>query len=304
LPAERSGPRILCSGIVVLDEVWRVPQVPPVDTKVDAKDFVAVGGGCAANAAVAIARLGGRVSFAGPLGDDDIGARTLANLEREHVDTRGCVQIAGGRSAISAILVDDEGARTIATYTDARLLAAGPVDVGALVADADALLIDNRRPNFVTPLCEEASRREIPIVLDADKATRLNDPLLAMATHVIFSGESLRGTVRGRNAANAIQHVQEECGGFVAVTDGANDVLWCDGGEVHAVPAFKVKAVDTLGAGDVFHGAFALALMEGRSLPDTLRFAAAASAVKVTRFGGSSTAPTRDEVEAVLARAH
>ncbi len=297
---DRAGPRILCAGIVVLDEVWRVTEVPAVDTKADAREFVTVGGGCAANAAVAIARLGARVTFAGPLGDDDVGARTLANFAHEHVDASGCVIVKGGRSSVSAILVDDTGARTIATYTDQQLLKTTPVNVAAMVADADGLLVDNRRPAFVMPIVEEARRRGIPIVLDADKPTTPDDPLLTMATHTIFSGESLRGTIKGQTSAQAILQVQKSSAGFVAVTDGANDVLWCDGGEVHAVPPFKVTAVDTLGAGDVFHGAFALALLEGRSIPDTLRFAAAASAVKVQRFGGSATAPTRAEVEAML----
>jgi sulfofructose kinase len=300
--SDRDAPRILCAGIVVLDEVFRVAQVPPVDTTADAREFMTVGGGCAANAAVAIARLGGHVSFAGPLGDDDIGERTLANLAHERVDTSGCVQVTGARSSVSAILVDDSGARTIATYTDARLLATASPNPRKLVADADGILLDNRRPAFVTPICEAAKRRDIPIVLDGDKPTTLDDPLLAMATHVIFSGESLRATAQGQTSANAITEVQRICGGFVAVTDGPNDVLWCDGGEVHAMPAFKVTAVDTLAAGDVFHGAFALALMEGQTLPDALRFAAAASAVKVTRFGGSATAPTRAEVAAMLAK--
>jgi sugar/nucleoside kinase (ribokinase family) len=301
LSAERSAPRILCAGIVVLDEVFRVVQVPPVDTKTDARDYMTVGGGCAANAAVAIARLGGRVSFAGPLGDDDIGARTLANLAQEQVDTAGCVLVKGGRSSVSAILVDDSGARTIATYSDPRLLAAVPANVPALVAEADGLLLDNRRPNFVIPICEEATQHDLRIVLDADKPTTPDDPLLKMATHVIFSGESLRGTVKTIDSREAVQQVQKICGGFVAMTDGANDVLWCDGGAVQALKPFKVTAIDTLAAGDVFHGAFTLALLEGQSIEDALRFSAAASAVKVTRFGGSATAPTRAEVEAMLA---
>jgi sugar/nucleoside kinase (ribokinase family) len=259
-----------------------------------------VGGGCAANAAVAIARLGGRVAFAGPVGEDDIGARTLANLQHEKVDTAGCVRVEGGRSSVSAILVDDTGARTIVTYADARLLEAAPSDAAALVRDMDGVLLDNRRPKFVLPICREAKQRGLPIVLDVDKPTTFDDPLLAMATHAICSGESLRSTFPGETAANAIMQIQRISGGFVAVTDGPNDVLWCDGGEVRAMPAFKVKAVDTLGAGDVFHGGFALALMEGQSLPDALRFAAAASAVKVQRFGGSATAPARAEVEAML----
>src|SRR4051812_14104007 len=202
------APHILCTGIVVLDEVFRVPRVPPVDTKADATDFVAVGGGCAANAAVAIARLGGHVSFAGPVGDDDIGSRTLANLTKEKVAIDGCVRVHDGRSTISAILVDETGARTIVTYSDEKLLSAEPNNAAELVAVADGVLLDNRRPKFVAPICAEAVKRKIPVVLDADKATTLDDPLLKAATHVVFSGESLRGTFPGESMLNAVKHVQ------------------------------------------------------------------------------------------------
>lgn len=298
--AANSAPRILCAGIVVLDEVFRVARTPARDTKVEASEYVTVGGGCAANAAVAIARLGGRASFAGPLGDDDTAARILANLARDHVDCAGCVRVPGARSSVSAILVDDAGARTIATYTDRQLMLVAPADAAALVAPADAVLIDNRRPRFVEPVCEAARARNIPVVLDADKATQPGDALLAGATHVIFSGESLRATTAMDDLAAALAQVHGALRRFVAVTNGANDILWCDGGAINAVPAFKIEAVDTLAAGDVFHGAFALALAEGAGPAPALRLAAAAAAVKCQRFGGSATAPTRDQVAAFL----
>ena len=88
---------------------------------------------------------------------------------------------------------------------------------------------------------------------------------------------------------------------FLAVTNGPGDVIWREGEDLRHSPAFAVEAVDTLGAGDVFHGAFALALVEGRSLPAAMRFGAAAAGLKCTRLGGSSGAPTRAEVEAFLA---
>jgi sulfofructose kinase len=94
--------------------------------------------------------------------------------------------------------------------------------------------------------------------------------------------------------------VRKKLKNFVAVTDGHNGGLWCNGGEVHAYSAFKVDVVDTLGAGDTFHGAFALALIEGKSVNEALRFASAAAALKCVRFGGITSAPTRDEVEKFL----
>jgi sugar/nucleoside kinase (ribokinase family) len=293
-------PRIFCAGIVVLDEVFRVRQVPATDTKTDATEYVTVGGGCAPNAAVAISRLGGTAAFAGPLVGDDTAERILGHLADEKIDTRGCVRVPGGRSSVSAILIDDHGARTIATYSDRKLLAATPRDVEQLIADADGMLLDNRRPNFVGPFCKAAAARKLPIVLDVDKATDLDDPLLGTATHAIFSSESLRATTRCDDLAQGFDIVRRKFSHFIAVTDGHNGGLWCEGDEVHSYPAFEIKVVDTLGAGDTFHGAFALALIEGQPVEACLRFAAAAAAVKCSRFGGISSAPMRQEVEDLL----
>jgi sugar/nucleoside kinase (ribokinase family) len=162
------------------------------------------------------------------------------------------------------------------------------------------VLLDNRRPNFVRSICEAAVKRKLPIVLDVDKATDLDDPLLRSATHAIFSGESLRASTKCDGLVQGFDTVRGKLKGFVAVTDGHNGGLWTDGGEVHTYSAFKVDVVDTLGAGDTFHGAFALALIEGKTIAEILRFASAAAALKCTRFGGISSAPAREAVEQFL----
>ncbi len=278
------NPRILCTGIAVLDEVFRVDEFPAPDGKAMASEFVTVGGGCAANAAVAIARLGGEASFAGPLGgpagQEPISDRIVAGLARERVGTKGCVRLDGAASALSAIFVNKRGERTIATYRDHRLDAVTPPDADALVAGVDAVLADNRFPAFSLPICRAARRRRLPVVLDADKPAQPSDPL--------FAASSLA------HATNA----------FLAVTDGPNPVLWRDeAGAIRELPVFKITAVDTLAAGDIFHAAFALALVEGRDPLEAMRFGAAAAAVKCTRFGGSASAPTRAEVDAFMQHA-
>jgi sugar/nucleoside kinase (ribokinase family) len=299
LAAERK-PHILCAGIAVLDEVFRVRQVPAIDSKTDASAYVSISGGCAANAAIAISRLGGKASFAGPLGDDKTADRILEGLVGDGIDCADCVRGSGMSSSVSAILINDAGERTIATYTDTKLHSLAPRDAAALVVEADCLLIDNRRPNFVMPICAAARERGIPIVLDADKPTQLDDPLLATATYVIFSGECLKATTGTGDLVEGLRAAFAKLHRFVAVTDGANDALWCDSDEIVKSPAFKITAIDTLAAGDTFHGAFALAMMEGSTLPDAMRFAAAAAALKCQKFGGSATAPTRGEVDAFL----
>jgi sugar/nucleoside kinase (ribokinase family) len=300
-----SAPRILCTGIAVLDEVFRVDEFPPPDGKAMASEFVAVGGGCAANAAVAIARLGGEASYAGPLGgpagQEPISDRILAGLAAEGVDCGGCVRLDGVTSALSAIFVNARGERTIATYRDHRLDAVTPRDAAALAAGTEAVLADNRFPTFSLPICRAALRRGVPVVLDADKPAAPGDPLFAACSHIVFSSEGLRATMAMDDLGAALLKFGEATNAFLAVTNGAEPVLWRDYDDsIRELPVFRIAAVDTLAAGDIFHGAFTLALVEGRDTVAALRFAAAAAAVKCARFGGSAAAPNRAEVDALL----
>lgn len=302
---EAGPPLVLCAGIIVLDEVFLVDSFPPPDGKVMARDFLVVNGGCAANAAVAITRLGGRAALAGPLGGpagaDASGDRVLAALAREQVDCAACQRLEGVPTAVSAILIDARGDRMIATYREPRLGAAIPVDPERIVAPVAAVLADNRYPEFVRPICAAARTRGIPVVLDGDRPTVVDDDLFRIATHVVLSSECLRQTTGVQDLAQGLARMATVTSAFLAVTNGAHDMLWLEEGNVRRLPAFPVHAVDTLGAGDVFHGAFTLALAEGRDIAAAMRFAAAAAALKCSRLGGSMGAPRRDEVDGLLA---
>jgi sulfofructose kinase len=297
-------PLIVCAGIIALDQVFRVERLPTIGEKISASGLFVVNGGCAANTAVAIARLGGSAVLAGPLGgpagDDSSGDRILAALEPEGVDCGACVRISGAATALSAIFLDGSGERTIVTQRDAALDTARPANPEALVAHADAVLVDNHFPGFVLPICKAARARGIPLVLDADRTAHISDVLFGLATHVVFSSECLRATLGTDDLAAAIERMAETTAAFLAVTNGPADVLWREKGELHRTPPLSIDAVDTLAAGDVFHGAFALALAEGQSLAGAVRFATAAASLKCTRLGGSMAAPYRNAVEDVF----
>ena len=282
----------------------RVEHFPAPGTKVAASEFVITGGGCAANAAVAIARLGGQVAFAGPVGGDDdhVSNRILADLGKEGIDCGGVERVAGGTASVSLILLDASGEKTIATRRGVNLGKVLPQNATSLVANADAVLVDNRFPEFVTAVCRAAKARRIPTIIDLDQATKVDDPLLALGTHVISSAEALQGTTGLGDFGAGLKRLAEHISGFLAITDGPKGVYWLDGDALRHMSAFKVKAIDSLAAGDAFHGAFTLALAEGRALPDILRFASATAALKCTKFGGASGAPARAEVEAFLKR--
>jgi sugar/nucleoside kinase (ribokinase family) len=298
------GPKILCAGIAVQDIVMRVDNFPAPGAKVAASEFIITGGGCAANAAVAIARLNGRVAFAGPLGgnDDHVSDRILSDLAREGIDCSGVARVKGGTASVSLILLDATGEKTIATRRGVNLGDTLPKDPAKLVADADAVLVDNRFPKFVVEVCRAAQKRKIPVVIDLDQATSVDDPLFALGTHVVSSAEALHGTTGLKDHGAALKKLAGHISGFLAITDGPNGVYWLERDNLRHMAAFKVKAIDSLAAGDAFHGGFTLGLVEGRELPDILRFASATAALKCTKFGGASGAPTRAEVEAFLKR--
>jgi sulfofructose kinase len=297
-----AAPRILCAGGAVQDIVMRVDKFPTPGIKVQASDFLITSGGQAGNAAVAVARLGAQCSYIGALGDheDEVANTIVKTFAGENIDVSRALRVPGARSSVSLILIDAAGEKMIATRRDQGLNKAVPDDPAAAVAGLDAVLLDNRYSNITLPICRAAKARGVPRVLDFDKPTPADDPLLLASTHVIASADALRDAMKLDDLAAALCKLGESYKGFLAVTDGPHGVFWLDGGEIRHMPAFKVDAVDTLGAGDTFHGAFTFRLVETGDVVGAMRFAAAAAAIKCTRFGGLKGAPTRAEVDGFL----
>jgi sulfofructose kinase len=303
-PDAARGKLIVCAGMAVIDHVYRLETFPTPGTKTRAKGFFSVLGGCAANAAIAIGRLGGNARVVSPLGGpsgrDLTGDNILAKLHGEQIDVSHIVRIDGAASSRSSIFIDGNGERTIVSYRNPALEKARPNDPVRAIAGADAVLVDNRFPEFVLPIVRAAATESKILVLDGDKPMGLTDELLALATHVVFSADGLRATARADDLAAALKFISGHSAALVAVTHGAQDMLWLERGSLRRLPAFQVDAVDTLAAGDVFHGAFTLAIAEGSDVAAAMRFAAAAAAIKCSRFGGGAAAPARAEVEQFL----
>jgi sulfofructose kinase len=288
---------VLCVGIATLDYIYAVPALPVEGAKYRASALEVVGGGIAANAAVAIARLGGKASLLTRLGDDVTGDVIRNELEVERVDLRGCEAMAGARSPVSAIMVDPAGERMIVSYSDPDMAVRPGWLPGALPEGVDAVLGDTRWEQGARCLFDAARAAGVPAVLDADR--RPADPLLlAAATHVAFSEVGLAEQTGIADPGMALHSFAPHP--WLAVTTGARGVWMLAQGALLHVPAFEVDVVDTLGAGDVWHGAFALALAEYQPELEAVRFANAAAAIKCTRFGGRKGAPLRAEVEQFL----
>src|ERR1700729_3192403 len=298
-------PRILCIGMPVRDLTFRVHGLPARGSKENASHFDEICGGNALNGAIGIVRLGGRASICGPMGDarETTSRYIFDKLAHEGIETTHIVRMPGLVTPISNIMIDPSGERTIVTFRDPELWKVRLPDADELLEDCDAILTENRCAEFCTDLCAEARRRGIPVIVDVDRTMSLREGLLTASSHLVFSSEALQSTAGVSNDADALLKIAKLTPSFLAGTQGPQGTLWLDDDQtLQKTPAFPVHTVDTLGAGDVFHGAFALAITEQQDLRQALRFASAAAALKCTRFGGAFAAPQRAEVEALLSQ--
>ncbi|RUV39519.1 sugar kinase [Mesorhizobium sp. M7A.F.Ca.MR.148.00.0.0] len=298
--------KLLSVGALTLDTILRVETLPVHQGKFIASDGVQIASGMATSAACAAHRLGAEVSLWASAGDDAVADQLIAGIEAEGVDCTFVRRVRGARSALASILVDAHGERIIVPFYDGLAQA----DPEALpVADLtafDAVLVDVRWPGAAALALKAARAVGRPAILDADTAPlEFLEQLLPLATHIVASETAARivcGQALDPEAACA--DLASRTDAFVAVTGGAAGCWWHDrrAGCVRHVAAPRIKAVDTLAAGDVFHGAFAVGLAEAMPVEQALRFASAAAALKCLRFGGRLGAPNRAETLAMVAQ--
>lgn len=299
-----ASPLLLAVGAPVWDTILKVPMIPPPPAKVLAEACIETAGGTASNGARAIARLGGRIEYWGRVGNDAVGTRIIAGLKQAGIGVRQIRRVRGGRSTISTILVQADGERLVVPYYDGALDPDPDWLPVTTLGRFDLVLVDTRWPAGAAHVLDAARAQGVITVLDADTTPEaiLGD-LAPRASHVVFAQPALLAFARHDDFDTALRRAAARLPGFVGVTLGARGFRWIEKGSVRKVPAPKVKAVDTLGAGDTFHGAFALGLAEGMNVETAARFACAAAALKCTRFGGVEGAPTRQEVRRFMAGA-
>ena len=283
---------VLISGMAVADLVFRVDAIPSHAEKYRAESLETVVGGPAANAAIAVARLGGRAHLVSRLGEDAIADTVQAGLEAEGV---ACRIRRRGRSPVSAAMIDAAGERQVVNFPGEAL----DEETGALDDTAPAaVLVDSHWPDAALAGLELARSRGVPGVVDAEAPA--TEEVLESASHVAFSRSGLAAFTGIGDKEGALLAAARTLDAWVCVTDGAAGVSHVCGDRVTTVPAVPVRAVDTLGAGDVWHGAFALRLAEGGDEIAAIRFANAAAALKCAGFGGGRASPDRTAVEQLL----
>jgi len=292
---------VACVGHAALDHVFEIEAHPSQATKTLAHHYTARPGGMSLHAAIAAARLGASARLLGRVGDDAAGAFLRARLATEKVEARGLESVAATGTSVAAVVVDSLGVRQIYIHRGDALARAHALDTRQLHG-ADLVLVDPRWPEGAALALQWAFDRGVPSMLDADVAPRaVIDRLLQRVRWAVFSDHGLAAWAPGVPFDAALARALEAGPSLAVVTLGAQGVRWmaADGSRGDA-PAPKVDARDTTGAGDVFHAALALALVEGRA--DAFAWACAAAAYKCERGGGIGGAPTRAQLDAWRAR--
>jgi len=294
---------ILVVGSSNTDMVVKAERLPVPGETILGGDFLMAAGGKGANQAVAAARLGGEVVFVGKVGDDIFGKQAVESFRREGIDTGYLRVDSENPSGVALITVDARGENCIVVASGANrnLL---PADLPAeKIKNAALVLMQLEIPlETVEYVAEQASAHGVPVILNPAPACALPDSLLGNVSVLIpnqqeaemLTGVTIVDKVSAGRAAAALAGKGVKT---VIITLGAKGALILDQGNFERVAAPAVEAVDTTAAGDVFCGALAVALAEGRLLKDAVVFACAAAAVSVTRMGAQPSAPTRGEVE-------
>ncbi len=296
---------VLALGAVAVDHLLYVERYPPPNVKVSVWQSLRQGGGLSATALIAAARLGARCAYAGMLGTDEASQFVRATLSREGVDLTHCLVRADAGPIRSTIIIGNAPpTRNIFTEHPARCGAAAHWPPAALIQAARVLHVDHVGLAGMLRAALIARASRVPIVADVERALPGARVLLRLVDHVVMSWEFAATLTQAETPAEAVRALWSPHRALVAVTDGENGAFFTTNGhDVHHQPAFRVEVVDTTGCGDVFHGAYCAALAWGLPAHQRIRLAAAAAALKATQRGAQAGAPTRQQVQALLAAA-
>lgn len=303
-------PRMTVVGSLNMDLIVLSPRIPQPGETIIGTGFRTAPGGKGANQAVAAAQLGAQVSMIGSVGADTFADSLLENLASAGVDRRFVTRDQGNPTGVALIVVDDRGENSIVVASGANMHLK-PADLESAegaIAQADVLLLQLEVPlDTVTRAAEIARKHQVTVVLNPAPARTLPKKLLSLVDFLI-PNETETALLSGMPVSNqdeietAAASLRALGVGNVILTLGERGALLTAAGNSELYPAFEVNPVDTTAAGDAFMGAFAVALGEGLSIPDAIRFGNAAGALATTRLGAQPSLPTRTEVDSLISK--
>lgn len=291
-------PRMVALGAICTTAIFQVEQIEAPPAKVMAHNRCTVVDGMAISAACAFQKLGGQAQVWARVGQDTEADAMRQALALEGVDTRGLHTLLGARSSHAAVIVDAQGQRLVVPFHDPQVDTSPHWLPLHQLAQTDLLHCDVRWPEGAQAALQAARAQGVPTMVDGDVAPQaVLQLLIPLADYAVFSDAGLRIYTGVSDVPAALlqvaalghsQHVGASC--------GADGYFWVQDGRIFHAPAPQVQVVDTLAAGDVFHGALALAILEGQDMATAAHFACTAASLKCTQFGGRLGCPSRAEV--------
>jgi ribokinase len=301
---------IVVIGSSNTDLIIRVPRIPRAGETLLGGEFMSAAGGKGANQAVGAARSGGNVALIARVGTDAFGDRAITGLRRDGIDVSHVFRDRRAASGVALIFVAQDGENSIAVAGGANAkLSPADVKKAAGVIRSAALLVAQLETPLATVSAAAlvAMKAGVPVILNPAPARPLPNRLLKLIS-ILTPNETEAELLTGikvtdeAGAARACAKLRARGVRTVILTLGARGAYLADVSGQFLMPGFKVKAVDSTAAGDIFNGALSVALAERRSLSEAVRFANAAAALSVTEMGAQPSAPTRPEIERFLRR--
>lgn len=290
----QNKPNLIGFGSVAVDDLFLVPSFPDPDTKLQVEDHLRLGGGLAGTALVAAARLGAKSAYFGVLGDNDLSHFTIDSFQDDGVQTHLCLHEESAKPLHSIIIADrSTGQRTILFSTDGFHVP----PVHTITADkfegCGMIFIDTFSLPIIDHVCSLAHSKSIPVIADIEHIDILvHKRAFDEISHLILNRKIAQQLANQKKPSDILAALETPTRAVSVLTDGANG---CWYKERHRTPshlaAFPVDAIDTTGCGDVFHGAYAAAILRGAGIADAILQASAAAALKATRPGGRAGIP-------------
>ena len=290
-------------GYTAVDYLGFVPHLPDENAKLEMKGLKVQGGGPAATATVTAGRLGLSASFIGKTGDDVFGDKMREELKAEKIDISGMVIEKGADSQFAFIMVDEKTASRTIVWTRGSLSPMTPGEIDcSIIGSCRGLLIDSLEPAAALYAAKFAREKQIPVLIDAGTMREGVREILPFCDHIIASELFSDQISRGKGHSEALRKISSFGPVSSVVTTGEEGCLALVDGEIVEIKGFDVKAVDTTGAGDVFHGAYLFAVLQGWDTVRCCIFSNAAAAMKCRALGGRSAIPDLDELLSFIRR--
>lgn len=304
----KSTAKLVVLGSINADHILNLNHFPTAGETVTGQDYQVAFGGKGANQAVAAGRSGAEIAFIACVGDDDTGNKVCHQLAGDQIDISAISTVADATTGVALIFVNRAGENVIGIHAGANAaLTPTLVDEQTQkISEASALLMQLESPlESILAAAKIAHKHQTKVILNPAPACQLSDELLSllyMITPNETEAEKLTGVrvETDEDAAKATQILHDKGIDVVIITLGSRGVWLSEKGVGQRVPGFRVKAIDTIAAGDTFNGALVTALLEDKSMAEAVRFAHAAAAIAVTRRGAQPSVPWRHEIDDFL----